>query len=133
MSKYLRDQVLLAPATVLPADDSVSVDVDLWGRDMEIIHAQARVTWGVGADAGDGFKFRAYAIHGAGATAVADDQVAVESEAVPASSEGTHSISLAVAGWSRIRLEVVNLSADEAATVEVVADYANHQVPVRKY
>ena len=133
MSKYLRDQVLVAAGTALPADDSVTVDVDLWGDEMEIIHAQARVTWGVGADSGDGFKFRAYAIHGEGAAAVADDEVAVESETVVASSAGTHAISLVVTGWSRIRLEVVNLSADQAATLEVVADFANHQVPVRKY
>ena len=64
MSKYVRDQVLVAAGTALPADDSVTVDVDLWGTEMEIIHAQARVTWGVGADGGDGFKFQAYAIHG---------------------------------------------------------------------
>ena len=133
MSKYLRDQVLVAAGTALPADDSVTVDVDLWGDEMEIIHAQARVTWGVGADGGDGFKFQAYAIHGEGAAAVADDEVAVESETVVASSAGTHAISLVVTGWSRIRLEVVNLSADQAATLEVVADFANHQVPVRKY
>ncbi|MGI5820331.1 MAG: hypothetical protein ACOX9R_19765 [Armatimonadota bacterium] len=133
MSKYLRDKVLLAAGTVLPADGTVTVDVDLWGSDMEIIHAQARVTWGAGADSDDGFEFRAYALHGAGANAVADDQVAVGSDAVPGSADGTHAVSLAVAGWSRIRLDVVNLSADQAATLEVVADFANHQVPVRKY
>lgn len=133
MSKYLRDQVLIPAGTALAADDSVTVDVDLWGQEMEIIHAQARVTWGAGADSGDGFKLQAYAVHGEGAAAVCDDQAAVASEAVTASAGGTHAISLAVTGWSRIRLEVENLSADQAATVELVADYANHRVPVRKY